>query len=198
MQTTRRRFRWVFLFLHLFVLHVAFGISEAFAADVTVSTETPIKFQYQRPTNWTDGLRVAGSTVSSTQSPKDKPFANCSIQIQELRGVSVTQEQINENLRDLPSRQELTQELATTWKNVVVESVGLNTISGYLGHRTVFTHGSGSNWAKMISTTIAISPNIIFSVGCGAAGDTMASAKDGYDYWYLDFNMFSSNVRIIP
>ena len=198
MQTTRGRFRRVFLFLHLFVLHVAFGISEAFAADVIVSAETPIRFQYQRPTNWTEGLRVAGSTVSSTQSPKDKPFANCYIQIQELRGVSVTQEQINENLRDLPSKQELTQELATTWKNVVVESVGLNTISGYLGHRAVFTHGSGSNWAKMISTTIAISPNIIFSVGCGSAGDTMAQARDGYDYWYLDFNTFSSNVRIIP
>jgi hypothetical protein len=132
MQTTRRRFRWVFLFLHLFVLHVAFGISEAFAADVFVSAETPIRFQYQRPTNWTDGLRVAGSTVSSTQSPKDKPFANCSIQIQELRGVSVTQEQISENLRDQPSMQELTQELATTWKNVVVESVGLNTIGRVL------------------------------------------------------------------
>jgi hypothetical protein len=160
--------------------------------------KNPLPFSFVMPASWTEGLIVSGNTKFSIKSPKEKPEAECAILAIEMKGLSATQQQINQNMVELLSKKEMENELATNWKNVKVGSIVKSNINGYIAQQVIFQHGSNeTGWAIASNTTAVIAPNISFSVSCGGTGSDLAAAKKSFDYWRSEINIFPTTIRFL-
>ena len=163
-----------------------------------VVNKNPLPFSFVMPASWTEGLIVSGNTKFSVKSPKEKPEAECAVLVIEMKGLSATQQQINQNMIELPSKKEMENELGASWKNVKVDSIIKSNINGYVAQQVIFQHGSTeTGWAIASNTTAVIAPNISFSVGCGGTGGDLAAAKKSFDYWRSEINIFPTTIRFL-
>lgn len=161
-----------------------------------IVNKNPLPFSFVMPASWTEGLIVSGNTKFSIKSPKEKSEAECAVLAIEMKGLSATQQQINQNMYELPSKKEIENELAANWKNVKVDSMVKSNINGYIAQQVIFQHGSNeTGWAIASSTTAVIAPNITFSVICGGTGSDLVAAKKSFDYWRSEINIFPTTIR---
>lgn len=158
--------------------------------------KNPIAFTYKTPIGWKEGPIVSGNTKASIISPIGKPEANCAVVTIEMKGESITQKNLNENLRNLPAKQDIELELGRNWSNVKVEAIGSTVLMGYPAQNFVYQHGSSAiGWAYASTTRTVISPNIVIAVSCGGTGKTLTEAKNAYNYWQTELNIFPTTVK---
>lgn len=163
-----------------------------------IVNKNPLPFSFLMPASWTEGLVVSGNTKFSIKAPKEKPEAECAVLVIEMKGLSATQQQINQNMIELPSKKEVENELGASWKNVKVDSIIKSNINGYVAQQVIFQHGSTeTGWAIASNTTAVIAPNISFSVSCGGTGGDLAAAKKSFDYWRSEINVFPTTIRFL-
>lgn len=162
-----------------------------------VVNKTPLPFSYSMPNGWSEGRIVSGNTKVSLVSPKGKPEAECAVLAIEMKGVSATQQQINLNMNQLPTKVEMETELGMSWKNVKLESVSKTLLSGFPAQQAVFQHGSKeTGWALASNTTAVIAPNISLSVSCGGTGGSLESARSAFNYWRTEINIFPTTIKV--
>lgn len=162
-----------------------------------VVNKTPLQFSYSLPSGWNEGKIISGNTKISLVSPKGKPEAECAVLAIEMKGVSATQEQINKNMSQLPTKAEMEAELGASWRNVKIESIIKTFLSGFPAQSAVFQHGSKeTGWALASSTTAVIAPNVTLTVSCGGTGDSMESARSAFNYWRTEINIFPTTIKV--
>ena len=162
-----------------------------------IVNKPPLPFGYSLPMGWTQGKIVSGNTKLSVVSPKGMPEAECAALAIEMKGGSATQQQINQNMSQLPSKNEVETELGLNWRNVKVESIGKTLLSGFPAQMIIFQHGSKETYyTYAVSTTTAIAPNLTFSVICGGTGGSFENARSAFNYWRTEINIFPTTIKL--
>ena len=155
---------------------------------------------FKTPSSWARGPAVTGNTRISLVSPKDTPHAECAVIAVEFKGTSMSQSDINQNMATLTSQKETEMELARSYNNVKVRSVGRGLLSGFPAHVASFEYSvgtpAGEVWGVMTTTTTAVAPNISWTVGCGGLGKNIYEARKSHSYWQVELNNFPTNFKL--
>ena len=163
------------------------------------TTNAPRPFTVVPPATWVRGPIVTGNTRIAFNSPKGTPHAECSVLAVEFNGQRLSQQDINQNMAELPKVRDAEAHLRATYNNVKVRSVGRGLLAGFHAHVIVFEYSVGTPkgevWGVAISTTAAVAPNVSWSAACGGLGNNLAAAQTAYSFWQSELNHFPTNFK---
>lgn len=169
-------------------------------AQVIQVTNSPRTFTVLSPATWTRGPAVTGNTRISLVSPRGTPRGECAVIAIEFKGTSMSQSEINQNMATLASQSETEAELARSYNNVKVRSVGRGLLAGFPSHVANFEYSvgtpTGEIWGVMTTSTAAVAPNISWTVGCGGLGKSIDEARKSYSHWQVELNNFPTSFKL--
>jgi hypothetical protein len=162
--------------------------------------DAPRPFTVVPPVGWVPSPIATGSTRIAFASPTGAPTAGCSVVSVEFKGKRLSQHEIDMKATELPTAGEIKADLDTSYDDVAVRSFGRGLLAGYPATVIVFESSvgtpTGREWVVHASTTAILAPNVSWSVGCGAAGQSIAEARESYSHWQSAMNLFRSNFKI--
>lgn len=178
---------------------VVFLTTEESFAQVVSVTKAPRPFSVVPPPTWVPGPIVTGNTRIAFTSLKSAPHAECAVTAVLFKGVNMRQEDINQNMAQLPTARDVEAELGRSYNNVKVRSISRGLLAGYPAHAIKFEFivgtPDGERWGVMSSTTAAIAPGVSWSVACGGLGKNLADARNSYSHWQSETNNFPTNFK---
>jgi hypothetical protein len=172
------------------------GIGHAQAVQVT---SAPRAFNVVPPKSWVPAPLVTGNTRVAFRAPLGVPHGECAVTAIEFKGQRLTQAEIDKSLAQPMTAKEVQEDLARSYNNVKVLSIGRTVLAGFKAQAFKFEYSVGTPlgemWATAVTTTAAVAPNVSWAISCGSTGKTISEARTSFSHWQMDFNAFPTNFK---
>ncbi len=162
---------------------------------------SPRPFLTVPPKDWVRQKTLTGNSRIKFVSPKNTPVAECAVIAKEFPALRNTPQAVfDQEMVLAPNRNDLRAQLSTRYNNVKIFSTSVTSISGFPAQFSSLQYSvgtpNGEVWTRGLSMTFGTTPGLIWTVGCGALGNSSAEAIEGFSYWQAEMLRFPTNLKL--